>query len=180
MRRICLFFATILFCSATFINEAIIEDFSVKRTWTTFTDVTVGGKSTAMLKYKKDGIGEFKGVLSGNNNAGLAQAISPELTESLENHNGFLIRVKGDGKYYHLALQEQANVKNGVHYEYKFPTRAGEWQILKLPFSKFEASYFGVPVMGQAMQLETIKNISFINAQQEGKFHLEIDYMKLY
>jgi len=156
-------------------------DFStgvVPRSWAAVDDVVMGGVSRSGLE-PGDGAAVFAGHLSLDRGGGFASVRGPVADSDFSACAGIALRVKGDGKVYRLRLHDTGRL-DGVAWQARFPTRAGEWQTLELPFTDFEASFRGRAVP-EAPPLATgaIRQAGLMIAErQAGLFRLEVAWAR--
>ncbi|HIJ74983.1 MAG TPA: CIA30 family protein [Candidatus Hydrogenedentes bacterium] len=159
----------------------MVVDFGAKeKPWRNIDDVVMGGVSRSQFTVK-DGVGIFEGNVSLENNGGFASARSEPRDVDLRGYTGLILRVRGDGKRYGLRLRTRADF-DGVSYQAPLPTKAGEWQEVRIPFADFKPVFRGQVVRGApALDLENIKTFGFIiSDKQEGPFKLEVKWVKAY
>lgn len=148
--------------------------------WTVVNDVVMGGVSESQFKINEDSTATFSGTVLPDNNGGFASARA-SIKNEFEEFNGALIRVKGDGNIYNLRFRTDNNF-DGMSYQVKFKTEAGEWKEYKLPFSDFKPTFRGVTLLNKpALESKNIRQIGILIADKQfGKFELKIDWIKLY
>ena len=120
---------------------------------------------------------------------------------SLRQHDGVLLRLRGDGKRYSVSLREPGS--EGRTFIAPFAT-TGKWQIVRLPFSQFRPEVFnralnsGEADLGAPMDLNNIERVGIrfearnqatsrasggwmneLNTQSENSFGVELEYVKL-
>lgn len=165
-------------------GDFILYDFNSAETagkWFTINDDVMGGVSQSVFNLTDDGIANFSGDLSGDNNGGFASVramveLSPEI-----NFNGVVIRVKGDGNKYNLRFRTSSNF-DGYAYQAKFQTEKNTWEEFKIPFSDFEPTYRGRTLSNKPkLESQNIEQIGLLIADyQFGQFALDIDWIMLY
>jgi len=159
----------------------ILVDFStgaVPGAWAAVDDVVMGGISRSRLE-QGDGAAVFTGRLSLERGGGFASVRGPVVDADFSACAGIELRVRGDGKVYRLRLHDTGRL-DGVAWQARFPTRAGEWQTLELPFPDFEASFRGRAVP-DAPPLATgaIRQAGLMIAErQAGPFRLEVAWAR--
>ncbi len=161
-------------------NEMTLIDFTAGSTpWQNIDDVVMGGISSSQMKIHKNKA-TFKGNLSLENNGGFASIRSEDITQDLEGYDGLLLRVKGDGKAYQFRLRDQAY--NRHNYSLRFKTTKDNWTLVKLPFDQFTAGYRGRNLDSYPpIKTDEIRTLGLLlSDKQEGKFSLEIDWIKAY
>ena len=148
--------------------------------WRSIDDVVMGGVSASKFVVS-DGIGVFKGNVSLENNGGFASARSKPGSFDLSDFDGLCIRIRGDGKSYGFRLRTNSNF-DGISYQARFNTKAGEWIELKFDIDVFEAVFRGRKVPNaDPLDPSAIKSFGvIISDKQEGPFQIEIDYIAAY
>jgi monofunctional biosynthetic peptidoglycan transglycosylase len=150
--------------------------------WRIVNDGVMGGVSeSALIMYAQDSTAVFSGHVSFENNGGFASVRTLPRDFNIDGFDGVLIRVKGDGKSYQFRLRTGAAF-DGVAYKQHFDTRADEWQIIRLPFSEFAASYRGrvLPHIAPPDPAQVNQIGLLIADKQEGAFTLTVDWIKVY
>lgn len=148
--------------------------------WNVYTDQTMGGNSLAEITISDSSTARFSGTVSFGNEGGIAQIISPFVSDSIGNYEGVAIRFRGDGTTYILCLQDLEMPCSAKHFEYKLFTEPNKWTELQIPFSQFKNTYFGTMTLSKPLNLKKAKHIALINAYQEGVFWLDIDWLRLF
>ena len=151
------------------------------QSWRIVNDTVMGGVSRSRIDHAAPGLAIFSGTLSLENNGGFASARSPKFQHPMGDSEGLEIRVKGDGRDYNCNLRTKGGL-NWVFYQAGFETQAGEWQVIRIPFSKFKPTFRGRKLgKKQALQVENIEATGFIIAdKQAGEFRLEVDWIKAF
>jgi hypothetical protein len=87
-----------------------------------------------------------------------------------------LLRVRGDGQTYKLALRTN-EAFDGVQYQARFATRAGEWIEVEIPFDQCVANSFGQRVRNApALDPASIESVGItLGDKREGPFAIEVD-----
>jgi NADH dehydrogenase [ubiquinone] 1 alpha subcomplex assembly factor 1 len=166
------------------ITKNIIADFtdnSVRAKWGVTNDGVMGGVSTSQISISENNCLLFSGEVSLENNGGFASLRSPLGDYDFSNYEGFLVKVKGDGKTYSLSFR-QTKYFTGYNYNLRFETEENNWQVIKLPFKYFKLKYYGREVSDFNLpDTKEIKQLSIlISDKQQGPFKLEIEWIKLY
>lgn len=148
--------------------------------WRPINDGVMGGVSKGRFTVD-DGVAIFQGDLSLENNGGFASARSVPRAIDLSGGENILLRVKGDGKRYAFRLRT-TDAFDGVSYQARFDTVAGEWRTITIPLKEF------VPVF-RGRQLRDVDPLDpaavrtmgvLISDKQVGPFRLEIDWIRLH
>lgn len=171
-------FAALLFskASATTLFEFANAE-SVNR-WFSVDDSVMGGISASQMSYAGEGIALFSGDLSLANNGGFASVRYTDKIFDLSSFEGVELRVKGSDLSYQFRFQTDIN---RISYTQPF-FASSEWTTVRLPFSKFEATFFG-QIIKDAPELNTafLRTLTFmLTDKQEGNFELLIDWIKVY
>lgn len=163
-------------------DQRVIFDFDARDSsgeWNSVNDDVMGGVSTGGFRISEQGMLEFKGVVSLENNGGFASVRSGTAKYDLSDFEGLLIRVRGDGHRYACNLRTDFEIMAGS-YQQRFETKKEEWSEIALPFHDFIATSFG-QVMQDAPKLnpEKIRSFGFtISDEQAGPFKLEVKWIK--
>ena len=118
----------------------------------------------------------------------------------LREHDGVLLRLRGDGKRYSVSLREPG--QSGRTFLAPFVT-TGKWQIVRIPFSQFRPEEFNRvlnagQVVDQAIDLNDVERVGIrfearnqatsrssgswmdeLGSRSENSFGLELEYVKL-
>jgi len=162
-------------------NARVVMDFAEKSgKWRTINDGVMGGLSSSRFRIAK-GLAVFEGNVSLENNGGFASVQSAPGKHDLSDAEGILIRVLGDGKRYAFRMRT-TGAFDGISYEARFKTVAGEWKTVELPFKAFRPVFRGRLARDAApLEPKLIKTFGIlISDKQVGKFRLEIDWIKAY
>ena len=147
--------------------------------WQSIDDVVMGGISGSRMRLTESGTGVFEGEGSLANNGGFASVRQSVGPLDLSAHEGLVLRVRGDGQRYRLRLRTDQRF-DGVAWQADFPTTAGEWTRVVLPFPEFEPSYRGRRPPGAGpLDTGSICQIGLMIAdRQSGPFRLETDWIR--
>jgi hypothetical protein len=161
-----------------------ISDFTelnVRSQWGVTNDDVMGGVSTSKISVSEEKILIFSGEVSLENNGGFASLRSLVDDYDFSDYEGFLLKVKGDGKTYNLSFRSTKNF-TGYNYTQKFQTEKDKWQVIKLPFKDFNLKYYGKEVSNfEPPDKSNIKQMSIlISDKQQGPFRIEIEWIGLY
>jgi monofunctional biosynthetic peptidoglycan transglycosylase len=165
-------------------KESLIFDFRNAdeiEYWRIVNDGVMGGLSKSEIIYSDSNTAIFKGIVSLENNGGFASTRTIPRSYGLDNHNGILLRVKGDGKKYQFRLRTNDRF-DGVSYRYQFATELNTWMIIDVPFHECVPVFRGRILKDVELIVpEKIQQIGFlISDKQAGIFQLEIDWIKAY
>ena len=147
--------------------------------WRIVNDTVMGGVSSSRFEVKEN-VGVFSGSLSLENNGGFASMRTvPQDLNLSDQVKKFIVRVKGDGRTYKLTVRRHGSY-DGVNYQLKFGTVAGEWVEVDLPLAKFKPSWRGRPVNDPELVAPDVRSIGVMLADKKpGTFRVEIDWIKV-
>jgi|TARA_B110000093_G_scaffold146916_1_gene159281 hypothetical protein len=157
------------------------EDTDKSGRWMVVNDDVMGGVSRSNVKLHSDGHLLFDGEVSTNYGGGFASVRTDYKNWEIEKYEGFILRVKGDGKTYQFRCRLGNNI-NQIAYRHYFQADNEDWQEIILPFKEFLPTYRG-RVLSNIPKLDPkeIKQFGFmISDKQVGKFHLKIDWIGVY
>jgi monofunctional biosynthetic peptidoglycan transglycosylase len=157
------------------------EDTDKSGRWMVVNDDVMGGVSRSNVKLHSDGYLLFGGEVSTNYGGGFASVRTDYKNWEIEKYEGFILRVKGDGKTYQFRCRLGNNI-NQIAYRHYLQADNEDWQEIILPFKEFLPTYRG-RVLTNIPQLDPkeIKQFGFmISDKQVGKFHLKIDWIGVY
>lgn len=147
--------------------------------WQTVNDVVMGGRSEGRFRFLKDGVLEFYGTLSLENNGGFASVRSKPKKLNLQTGDTIIARVNGDGRLYSLNLYvPQPRV--AFSYRVKFQTEKDKWIEVRVPLQDFVATSFGrVVTNARPVNPEQVNSIGFLLGDKKaGPFKLDVDWIK--
>jgi hypothetical protein len=162
----------------------VLIDFSspgVLRHWRTIADTVMGGVSEGTISNGSAGFVRFHGIVSLDNNGGFVSVRTPPMPFDLVGYEGISLRVRGDGKTYHLRLRTE-DAFDGVAYRARFATLPDEWTTVRLPFSDFRPTYRGNE-LPEAPPLDPagVRQLGLmITDRQEGPFDLHLASIKAF
>ncbi len=148
----------------------------------TVNDNVMGGRSSGGPSFE-DGKLIFAG--STNTNGGGFSSIRMRIDEgALDNADGIMMRVRGDGRTYKAQMQTGSRHRGiEVAYWSEFQPTADEWRIVTVPFESYEPFIYGQPVSGRAADLDpnAVRTVGFlIYDGLDGPFNLEVDWIRTY
>jgi hypothetical protein len=146
--------------------------------WQTVNDEVMGGVSSSRFELAK-GVAVFHGEVSLENNGGFASVRSLPARHDLTGCDGFLLRVRGDGRRYKFTVRMDPGF-DSASYQATFATKKGQWEEHRLPFSDFVPTFRGRVLSGER-PLDPAKVISvgfLISDKQSGPFALGIAWIK--
>ena len=157
------------------------EDTDKSGRWMVVNDDVMGGVSRSNVKLHSDGYLLFDGEVSTNYGGGFASVRTDYKNWEIEKYEGFILRVKGDGKTFQFRCRLGNNI-NQIAYRHYFQADNEDWQEIILPFKEFLPTYRG-RVLSNIPKLDPkeIKQFGFmISDKQVGKFNLKIDWIGVY
>ena len=157
------------------------EDIDNSGRWMVVNDTVMGGVSRSNVNLHSDGYLLFTGELSTDYGGGFASVRTYLENLEISKYEGFILRVKGDGKTYQFRCRMADNI-NEISYRNYFQANNKDWQEILLPFKEFLPTYRG-RVLTNFPQLDPkkIKQLGFmISDKQVGNFNLEIDWIGVY
>lgn len=142
-------------------------------------DRVMGGRSRSRFRLSEDGTGIFEGVVSLENQGGFASVRAGIENVDLGSAKGVVIRAKGDGARYRLALRNDRRMA-GINYFHDCHPPADEWAEIALPFTGFRPSLRGrTPPQAPPLDPRRIRQIGFMIADgQAGPFRLEVAWVR--
>jgi hypothetical protein len=150
--------------------------------WFTVNDDVMGGISRAACRPTDRGTALFKGALSLENNGGFATIRSPGRDMDLDDYDGLVLRVRGDGRTYGFSALPSSSRREINNWRAEFTTKRGEWMEVVVPFDSLTHTVMGrrFPRSG-SLPPSRLRSIAFsISDKNETPFELEIDWVKAY
>jgi len=160
----------------------VLFDFDGKKSstgWVAVNDNVMGGVSRGGHTLTETGSLVFRGSLSLENNGGFSSIRTQRKRTDLSGYDGLEVRVRGDGRTYWLTINTNLRIPAGS-YRVLIPTKAGQWQTVRAPFSSFKATSFGrVLPLFVPVSRSKIESIGFLIADKKaGPFRLEVDWVR--
>ena len=145
--------------------------------WNIVNDDVMGGISTSYLSVSDEKNLIFNGNLSLENNGGFASSRLGLKKNILKGVKSFIIRIKGDGNSYKLRLSQD---NRRASYSANFKSINDEWIDVSISIEDFTATWRGYTYNDYpSIDSERINSLGLqISDKQEGKFKLEIEYIK--
>jgi monofunctional biosynthetic peptidoglycan transglycosylase len=164
-------------------HQSILFDFrhSAKACdWQTITDTVMGGHSNAQVLLDQSGALCFHGQVKLTERGGFASIRCTPHRISLHGWHGLLLRVRGDGKRYHLRLRPNADM-DGLSYHAAFQALQ-EWTDYFLLFEEFVPMFRQWRVNGAPpLPLGHIYSLGFVITDgQGGDFSLHVERIALF
>ena len=137
----------------------------------------MGGISTSYLSVSDEKNLIFNGNLSLKNNGGYESSRMGLKKNILKGVKSFVIRFKGDGNSYKLRLSQD---NRRASYSANFKSINDEWIDVGISIEDFTATWRGYTYNDYpSIDSERINSLGLqISDKQEGKFKLEIEYIK--
>lgn len=164
-------------------KSSMLFDFGINKsgaTWRAVNDGVMGGLSAGKLAFEST-YASFNGQLSLANNGGFASIRSPKKDYDFTGINGFVLRVKTDGRQYTFSLSD-TYAFNGIYYEQTFTTPPDTWMEIRFPIDQFVGTYFGytsdkIPTLNP----KAVKELGIVLKDKNTEpFSLELDWLKAY
>ena len=145
--------------------------------WNIVNDDVMGGISTSYLSVSDEKNLIFNGNLSLENNGGFASSRLGLKKNILKGVKSFIIRIKGDGNSYKLRLSQD---NRRASYSANFKSINDKWIDVGISIEDFTATWRGYTYNDYpSIDSERINSLGLqISDKQEGKFKLEIEYIK--
>ena len=162
-----------LLVAVTLLDFTDPEDVSL---WRPVDDAVMGGVSTSRLDLAEPGVARFRGNVSLENFGGFASVRTPPRDWDTAGATAFLLRVRGDGHQYKFTLRTSDRF-DGIQYQARFSTPAGEWTDVRLPVDAFLPTFRGRKVpFAPALDPARVRVLGLmISDQQAGPFELLVD-----
>lgn len=169
-------------CLAASSASALVLEFAGAASepeWTAVNDGVMGGLSQGGPRMD-EGVLHFTGTLSLENNGGFSSVRTKPGNYDLSASKAMVLRVKGDGRAYQLRISTDARHRGSrISYGAEFPTKAGEWIEVKVPFDKLVPSHHGNQLAGPPLDLAKVEEIGLlIGDGKAGEFALAVEWMK--
>ncbi|NJM12724.1 MAG: CIA30 family protein [Synechococcaceae cyanobacterium SM1_2_3] len=160
-------------------NRPVIDfrDPARGQAWTSVDDRVMGGVSASQVTVTTEGL-VFSGEVLLANNGGFASIRAQPRGVDLAGATALLLRVRGDGQTYKLMLRTD-DAFDGVQYQARFATRAGEWIDVGLPVTDFQPTFRGRTVEAPALDPTRIRIFGLLIAdRQAGPFRLVVESIR--
>jgi hypothetical protein len=148
--------------------------------WQSVNDGVMGGVSEGKFKITDTKTMDFFGMLSLENNGGVALVRTKTKKLGLGKGHTVIAKVKGDGREYSLNLYLN---KPLIAFSYRatVQTKKDEWVEVKVPLHKFEATSFGRTVKdASTLKPKEVNALGFMLSDKKlGPFKLEVEWIKV-
>ena len=145
--------------------------------WSVVDDVVMGGRSNGSLSRSDEGYGEFKGMISLENNGGFSSVRLGVPEFQATGYSEVVIRLKGDGKPYQFRIKRSDQESHS--YVYSFLT-TGDWEEVRIAFNDLKPSFRGRPLDLPAFKGGAIAEIGFLfGNKKEESFKLVLETISL-
>ncbi len=144
--------------------------------WRPVDDVVMGGVSRSLFSQAEPGIARFHGNVSLENFGGFASVRTAPRDWDIAHARAFVLRVRGDGRQYKFTLRTSDRF-DGIQYQARFTSPAGEWTDVRLPVDAFVPTFRGRRVpFAPAFDPDQVRALGFtISDKQAGPFELLVD-----
>ena len=165
------------------VDKNVLVDFGDKHNssgWNVVNDGVMGGRSVGKARLTDDGVMNFSGTLSLDNNGGFSSIRSGPIDVQMAIKDGFRVRLKGDGRTYIFNLYPKTR-RMAFSYRAALPSVAGQWTEVFVPLKTFVPTSFGRRVQGGGVLTpDQISRIGFmLSDKKPGAFNLEIEWVKV-
>ena len=163
-------------------TDKIVYDFqntTNTTAWQVVNDDVMGGISNSSFRLT-NGVALFQGKVSLENNGGFASVRSLPACHDLAGSDGFVVRVRGDGRSYKFTARTDPSFDSAI-YQCVFTTKKGEWEEHCLPFKQFIPTFRGRVLAGEPpLDPAKVTSVGFlISDKQAGPFQLEVAWIKV-
>ena len=161
-------------------ESPVVFDFrSTVTPWPSIDDRVMGGVSSSRMVLE-DGYASFRGSVSFENNGGFSSIRSLPEVRDLSDHDGLVLRLRGDGKRYGFRIRTSASF-DGVSYQFEIQPPAGEWTEISAPFTGFIPVYRGRVVRDHPpLDPSRIATFGLLISRQERPFPIDIESVTAY
>ncbi|MFK7774756.1 MAG: CIA30 family protein [Saprospiraceae bacterium] len=149
--------------------------------WRIVNDGVMGGLSESKIAWdEKNKTFIFSGNVSMDNNGGFASVRTVPQTFAQGDFEKVKLRVKGDGKTYKFRMRNSTRF-DGVAYSLDFETEKNKWMEIEMDIDDFQPTFRGrIYAEYGKLDINDLQQIGFLIAgKQEGKFHLEVDWIRV-
>ena len=141
--------------------------------WSAIGDRVMGGVSAGQIVATPEGM-VFSGEVSLAHNGGFASIRAQPREYGLSGATALILRLQGDGQTYKFTLRTN-DAFDGVQYQARFATTAGEWRDVVLPIADFQATFRGRTAEASPLDTTRIRTFGLLIAdRQAGPFRLVI------
>ncbi|MFK8008400.1 MAG: CIA30 family protein [Saprospiraceae bacterium] len=150
-------------------------------TWRIVNDGVMGGLSESKIAWnKKNKTFTFSGNVSMENNGGFASVRTIPQEFAKGDFKKIKLRVKGDGKTYKFRMRNSTRF-DGIAYSLDFETKKDKWIEIELKVDDFQPTFRGrIYSEYGKIDMNDLQQIGFLIAgKQEGKFNLEVDWIRV-
>jgi len=150
--------------------------------WRVVDDAVMGGLSKGKIEISNDGILNFNGNLSLDNNGGFSSLRTSKINLNLSGADGLVARVKGDGRTYQMRFNTDARFRGReVSFKSDFETKKNQWIEIKVPFEDFSGSFRGMNLKKEKFDPAKIQRIGLLLGDKKaGPFELKVDWIRTY
>jgi hypothetical protein len=165
-------------------DPTVLADFpaSLRSTpWVVVDDGVMGGRSRGDLS-EEEGSLLFTGTTN-TDGGGFSSIRSAEVRFDLGEHSGVRLRVRGDGRTYtfRLTTWDTREGRYRPSYWARFETQDGEWEVIDVPFSRFQPRWRGRWLEGPVLNTRAIDSLGLmIYDGKDGPFRLDVDWIRAY
>jgi NADH dehydrogenase [ubiquinone] 1 alpha subcomplex assembly factor 1 len=140
-------------------------------------DVVMGGESLSNFNLNEDGFGDFKGIVSLENNGGFSSVRYRFDKIKISNFTKIILKLRGDGKRYQFRIKSDSNDYYSFISYFKTGT---DWQEIEINLKDMYPVFRGRKLDLGYFSDEYIEEIAFlIGNKKEERFMLLIDKIYL-
>lgn len=141
--------------------------------WQVVNDGVMGGISESRFQIIEEGVMEFSGHISLENNGGFASMRTIRRPLGLRPGDTIGLRLRGDGRRYYLNLYIPGS-RPAFSYRVGVATTPGQWIDVAVPVEQFRATWFGRNV-DDSVDVEQVNSLGFMLSDGDaGPFRLSI------
>ncbi len=168
----------VLWCAIGKANEGerVLFEFDkpkVDEAWLNVNDNVMGGVSEAKFRITDDKTLEFYGTLSLENNGGFASVRCRATKLDLSTFEAVAFKVRGDGRTYWFNINVPSLLP-AFSYRATFPTKAGEWQEIKIPLKDFAPRLSGRRCPVRSIPRRCRPSVSYWQTRRWGRSSLRL------
>ena len=166
---------SLVFCISIFLSEELLAENLLKsHKWSYVSDQVMGGKSVGRAELEitqKSALMRLTGNVSTENNGGFIQVRTDYSAVISQKISGLQITVKGNLEKYFVHIRTTGTLRHWHYYFQPFKTNS-DWEVIRMPFNKFERSASILELNLNPTNLRSIGIVAF------GKDHTADIYVK--
>jgi len=176
---VCLTFLGLSMSSPTPAQPVLLEDFGMgaQGRWEYIADTVMGGVSEGRVQFvtvDDQTVLKLSGTVSTKKNGGFIQARLPLAQALPESAQGIWLKVRGNNQPYFVHLRTAGTLLPWQYYQAKFEA-SDSWQVVRLPWSAFEASEgFSSLLLRETPLAGKIKSIAIVAFGRDHQADVEV------